>query len=144
MKIIILLCLILFSMVSTAGVYIGTGASAFNSHAKIHEVGYINDRDFDINLRVIEGGFNKNGPQHGRVNIGSISYRMKPSFLPSIFFLHGGVAYVDNSNLVDNWNFKIGAGVTIGPIEVELAHHSSAGINDRNTGIDSAVLRYRF
>jgi hypothetical protein len=41
-------------------------------------------------------------------------------------------------------NFRLGAGIELGKVQIEYMHFSSAGIHSPNYGLDMIGLRYRF
>ena len=120
--------------------YIALGKSTFNAHMMIGEIGYRQD-GWDLGLQLIGPGETKRGDQ-AETYIASLSHIVKPGW--GDFFIRMGAAYVHDSNLVGDINFKLGVGWDFGPFEVEVGHISSAGIWKTNTGIDGAMLRVKF
>jgi len=121
--------------------YIGLGTSVVNSELKTNEFGY-RWGDWDLSVNLQDGGNTKNGYQK-QVDIVSFSKIIRPKWAigPCDTILRVGVANVNNSALVGQKNFRLGAGCDFGPIEVEWSHISSADINKTNTGID--VIQFR-
>lgn len=134
-----------YSEKANAGGYIGLGGSTFNSHSRLGEAGYRFENNWDAQVMIIGSGDNKNGPQ-GETYITSVSHLIYPQWNigPANFFMRLGVAYVNKSNLVGPWNFRLGLGFDFDLFELEMGHVSSAGVWSPNTGIDSVVLRAKF
>ena len=134
-----------FAMKAEAEGYIGLGKSTFNSHMMTGEAGY-RKNNWDVGVQLIGAGQTKNG-SNSPVWIGSVSHIVQPDWSIANYadlFMRLGVAYVRESNLVGDFNFRLGVGFDMELFEVELYHISSAGIWDNNTGIDGIMLRARF
>lgn len=133
----IFLIVLLFSAYNAwADGSVALGHTAFNSSSTVGEIGYeVNDWEFNAGL--IGQGSTKNGDS-GVVETFSISKLVKPgwSFLGGQNYYRIGVAYVNDSPLVGDTNFRLGVGLDYGLFAVEYGHLSSAGIHDPNTGID--------
>jgi len=139
---VILFTILLFTaMESEAEGYVELGKSTFNSHDMTGGIGYRNEAGWDVGLHLIGPGETKRGAQ-SETYMASISHIVKPGW--GNYFMRMGVAYVHDSNLVGDLNFKLGMGWDFGNFEVEMVHISSAGIWPRNTGIDSVILRVKF
>jgi hypothetical protein len=125
--------------------YIGLGKSTFNSHSMMGEVGYRTDSNWDYQLMIIGEGETKRGRQN-TVYGASVSHVVKPGWKvkDADFFMRLGVAYIHDSPLVGDTNFRLGFGFDLGPFEVEMMHYSSADIHKTNTGVDSIAFRAKF
>ena len=142
---IVVLFFAMFSERAEAEGYIGLGKSTFNSHMMTGEAGY-RKNNWDVGVQLIGAGQTKNG-SNGPVWIGSVSHIIEPDWSIKNYadlFMRLGVAYVRESNLVGDFNFRLGVGFDMELFEVELYHISSAGISNNNTGIDGIMLRAKF
>lgn len=55
-----------------------------------------------------------------------------------------GFAYVDDSPLIGDTNFRLGFGLEWELVQLEYFHYSSAGLHDPNTGVDGIQFRVKF
>ena len=139
------IAVLFFAMKAEAGGYVGLGKSTFNSHMMTGEAGYRKD-NWDFGVQLIGEGQTKNGSSD-HVWIASASHIVQPDWSIASyadFYMRLGVAYVRESNLVGDFNYRLGIGFDMGPFEIEAYHYSSAGISNNNTGIDGIMLRAKF
>lgn len=138
---IILLILALQSEMSNADPVVSLGSTAFNSHEPYGEFGYEYNK-WEANIGIIGSGPTQKGDQ-GEVHVYSISRIVKPdwSFLKGKNYYRIGLAYVDDTPLVGDTNYRLGIGIDYGVFSIEYIHYSSSGIHETNRGIDAFQLR---
>ena len=137
----VVLAFALFSEEAKSEGYVGLGQTVFNSHIVTGEVGYRTASNWDVGLQLIGEGSTDYGRQN-EVWAASVSHIIKPGW--GNYFMRLGVAYVRDSPLVGDTNFKLGFGWDFGPVEVELIHMSSASIHTPNRGVDTLMFRTKF
>lgn len=125
------------------GARISLGHTVANSEVTVGEVSY-EWNDWEAGAMLIGEGDTKNGEQ-STVPVYSVSHLVCPewSILGADNYYRLGVAYVDGSPLVGDWNFRLGVGLEWKVFQLEYAHLSSAGIYETNSGIDMIQLRYK-
>lgn len=135
--------LILAAGSAFADARIALGHTAFNSSSPMAEVGY-EWREWEASAGLIGSGWTKKGDT-GLVKTVSLSRLIRPdwTFLGGKNYYKLGLAYIDGSPLVGGTNFRLGIGLEYKVFQIEYLHYSSAGIHERNTGIDGVVLRMK-
>lgn len=125
------------------GTRISLGYSLINSELPFGELGYEHN-NWEVAVSAFGGGKTKNGHQD-TTYIYSLSHVVRPEWY--VFkgrnYYRIGVAYVDDSPLVGDTNFRLGIGVEWRLIAVEYFHYSSAGIHSPNIGIDGVQFRLK-
>ena len=120
------------------GLRIALGHTLFNKSETHGEFGYHHNRWEAAYSFQGAGGFNQT------TEIYSLSRLVRPGWdagYVSSYFRIGG-AYVRNSDLVGDVNFRLGVGADYKVFGIEFFHYSSAGIYDTNRGIDGVMIRY--
>ncbi|QDP60424.1 MAG: hypothetical protein GOVbin1096_52 [Prokaryotic dsDNA virus sp.] len=142
--VVIFIILLLFAAdnaYSANGPKISLGKTLINSNLAYGEIGYEYE-NFELTAAQMGEGSTKNGDQ-GVVQIYSLSHLVRPDW--NTFFGKNyyriGVAYIEDSPLVGNTNFRLGVGIDYGAFSVEYFHYSSSGIHNPNTGIDGIQLK---
>lgn len=90
-----------------------------------------------------EIGYQKIG---GDIDILSVSRVIRPDWCLSniCYYQRLGVAYIPNSTLVGNTNYRLGIGIDFNDLfAFEYFHYSSAGIHKINYGLDGIMLRVK-
>ena len=125
------------------GARVSLGYSLINSELPFGEIGY-EYNNWEVAASAYGEGKTKNGRQDVAY-IYSLSHVVRPDWY--VFnarnYYRIGVAYVDDSPLVGDTNFRLGIGMEWKLFAVEYFHYSSAGIHDVNTGIDGIQLRLK-
>ena len=120
------------------GPRISLGHTAFNKYETHGEFGY--------EWNQWEAAYSIQGSSgvSDTTNIASLSRVVKPEWFVGHArnYYRIGVSHVDNSDLVGDFNFRLGVGLTYKVFAVEYFHYSSAGINDTNSGIDGFMIRF--
>ena len=132
-----------YSARASDGAYITLGHTVFNSSVTNAELSYRHsDWEFGVGQFGAENS-TRNGPQdvHGYASISRLVY---PGWRVAggENYYRLGAAYVDDSPLVGNTNYRLGIGIDWGVFQVEFAHFSSAGMHPVNSGIDSVQARF--
>lgn len=125
------------------GPRISLGYSLINSENPFGEIGY-EYNSWEVAVSAFGSGGTEKGDQDV-VYIYSLSHVVRPDWyvLKGRNYYRVGVAYVDDSPLVGDTNFRLGIGMEWKLIAVEYFHYSSAGIHSTNTGIDGVQLRLK-
>ena len=124
-----------------AGGTISLGTTVMNSSETFGEIGYRHNV-YEANFMLIGEGHTEKGIQD-HVNVYSVSRIVSPGW-PLLFgknYYRIGLAYVDDSPLVGNSNYRLGIGIDYGVFSIEYVHFSSAGIHKTNRGIDGIMLK---
>jgi len=124
-------------------IHVGVGKTVVNSHLKVGEIGY-QYGNWEAQVSLTEAGRTKRGDQE-QVDTYSVSYLTTPGwgYVGVEPYFRIGASHNTDSNLVGNINYRLGMGVNFNQVfRLEYAHHSSAGINDPNTGMDYVLLNY--
>lgn len=134
-----------FDARADSGMRIALGRTVFNSGAMWGEVGYEFQSGWELAASVSGAGETRNGAQ-GEVEAVSLSRVVRPHWrlLGATNYYRLGVAYVHDSPLVGDTNYRLGIGLEWPGFQVEFFHYSSAGIHRPNTGIDGVQLRYTY
>lgn len=122
---------------------VSLGHTTFNSSVTVGEFSYlIPDSQWEVGILAIGEGDTKRGHQTAHYGV-TASYLVEPPTWP--IYMRIGVGYIEQENpLIGDTNFRLGIGRWFydGLFALELAHLSSAGIHDPNTGVDAFQFRF--
>ena len=124
--------------VTNSGPRISLGQTLFNQYETHGEIGY------EWNRWEAAASIQGTPEEDETTRITSLSRVVKPdwSIGPVNNYYRIGAARVHNSDLVGDFNFRLGIGLSHKVMSVEYFHYSSAGIYDTNTGIDGVMIRF--
>lgn len=120
------------------GARIALGKTAVNSSHTYGEFGY-EWNQWEITIGQI-------GQEEDPAEVFTLSRIVRPDWriLGATNFYRIGFAYVDDSPLIGDTNFRLGFGLEWELVQLEYFHYSSAGIHDPNTGVDGIQFRIKF
>jgi len=116
--------------------FLGLGSTMWESKATIGDIGFRYNDEWQLTRRFIGGGENKWGGQEPKGKVIIIDRIFNPIWFDGHFFSGIGVAHVENSSLVEPWNFHITMGWKLQSSRFTFSHISSGDINEVNTGMN--------
>lgn len=135
----------MWSQHSKADAYIGLGRSIFNSHLTVPELGY-RFENYGVEISGVGEGWTKKGHQTREFSLSGY-HIIDPNWcaLSACFKAAIGVAYTPNQLLIDDFNYMLEFFIALPwGVELSIEHDSSAGLTERNTGLDRVGLRFEF
>lgn len=123
---------------ASAGPRIALGHTLINSHQTYGEFG------FEYESWEVAGAQHGNGDAD-TTDIISLSRIVRPGWNQwgAAVYLRLGGAYIKNSSLVGDTNYRLGLGIEHRIVAIEFFHYSSANIHEPNTGIDGVQVRWK-
>jgi len=119
--------------------FIEVGQTMHMSEAPIGGVGFSWNDKWEVSRKYIGGGTtNKYGAPEPSGKVWTIDRAFK---LGDHLFISIGLAHIDQSLLVDSYNFNLQVGWNLNTGKGYGMHISSLDINENNTGINAAIWR---
>ncbi|WP_285763595.1 hypothetical protein [Biformimicrobium ophioploci] len=127
------------------GATFSLGQAIRTSDSAVAEIALRYDR-WELGGTIFGHGDTKRGDQNRLGYGGSVSRLFKPGWKLWQGDLYGrlGVAYIEDSPLVGEFNFRSGFGIDFRHFQIEYNHYSSGKIYPINTGIDLIQLKVPF
>jgi len=117
--------------------FLELGSTVWESENTAGGVGVRYNDEWQLTRRFIGSGENKWGKEEPKGKVWIIDRIFNPIWFDGHFFSGIGVAHVENSSLVEPWNFHITMGWKLKSSRFSFSHISSGDINAVNTGMNT-------
>lgn len=123
-------------------VHISLGQTFANSNVMTGEAS-VEWYDWELHAQLLGEGETVYGDQ-GYVKAFALTKSVRPDWCiySGCFYQRIGAAYLSDSLLVGNLNYRLGLGLSFKVAELEYFHYSSGGIHRLNQGVDGWLIRF--